>query len=402
MKITKIDIRNFKSFEDISAELNDFNVIVGASASGKSNFIEAFRFLKDVCEDFEKGINNHGGHFFKNINLDSSNSSCIKVRFSDGEAFSNRTTSDNYLIQYTSIDYELCINFDDTINETVKFDFNLFKDDVFIKNNSLILNNQNWKISANLVDNDVIDLEELVPKALLNIVNDNMCEKHELIINSPLASVPISWRNYFKSISYYNFDPKVCRVDNGSGNVVLNESGQNLPVVLEKILEDSKKHGKFLNLVSILLAYIEDISVFKLEDNRRMFRVSEKYNHSPVLSPLLSDGCVNILALITALYFEDADIILIEEPERNIHPALFIQLVGMMKEVCLKKQIIITTHSPEILNCCNLADIHLISRDSKGFSRISKPVNNEEIKDFIKTSGIGQVFVDNYLEFGNE
>ena len=87
MKITKIDIRNFKSFEDISIDLNDFNVIVGASASGKSNFIEAFQFLKDVCDDFEKGINNHGGHFFKNINLDSNNSSCIKVRFSDANLF---------------------------------------------------------------------------------------------------------------------------------------------------------------------------------------------------------------------------------------------------------------------------------------------------------------------------
>ena len=54
MKITKIDIRNFKSFEDISAELNDFNVIVGASASGKSNFIEAFRFLKDVVRILKK------------------------------------------------------------------------------------------------------------------------------------------------------------------------------------------------------------------------------------------------------------------------------------------------------------------------------------------------------------
>ena len=402
MKITKIDIENFKSFEDISADLNDFNVIVGASASGKSNFIEAFRFLKDVCDDFEKGINKHGGHFFKNINLDSSNSSCIKVRFSNGESFSNRTTSNNYLIQYTSIDYELCINFDDTINETVKFNFNLFKDDVFIKKNSLTLNNKNWKISTNLVDNNVIDLEDLIPKALLNIVNDNMAEKHELIINSPLSSVPISWGNYFKSINYYNINPKFCLLDDGSGKAVLNEIGQNLPVVLEKILDDSEKHRKYLNLVSILLPYIEDINVFKFEDNRRIFRLSEKYNHSPVLSPFVSDGTINILALITALYFEEADIILIEEPERNIHPALFIQLVGMMKEVCLKKQIIITTHSPEILNYCDLADIHLISRDSNGFSRMSKPVNNEEIKDFIKELGIGQVFVDNYLEFGNE
>ena len=264
------------------------------------------------------------------------------------------------------------------------------------------MNNQNWKISANLVDNEDIDLEDLVPRALLTIVNDNMTEKHELIINSPLASVPISWGDYFKSINYYNLDPKFCRLDDGSGKAVLNEFGQNLPVVLEKILDDPEKHRKYLNLVSILLPYIEDINVFKLEDNRRMFRLSEKYNHTPILSPFVSDGTMNILALISALYFEEEDIILIEEPERNIHPALFIQLVGMMKEISLKKQIIMTTHSPEILNYCDLTDIHLISRDSDGFSRMSKPVNNEEIKEFIDELGIGQVFIDNYLEFKNE
>jgi len=74
----------------------------------------------------------------------------------------------------------------------------------------------------------------------------------------------------------------------------------------------------------------------------------------------------------------------------------------MMKEVSQTKQIIITTHSPEILNYSDLEDIHLISRDNTGFSKISKPVDNKEVKVFIDELGIGQVFVDDYLEFGNE
>ena len=65
MKISNIEIKNFKSFKDVSAKLNDFNVVVGASASGKSNFIEAFKFLKDICEDFENGIYSQGEFCFK-------------------------------------------------------------------------------------------------------------------------------------------------------------------------------------------------------------------------------------------------------------------------------------------------------------------------------------------------
>ena len=408
MNISRIEIKNFKSFENVNVDLNDFNVLVGASASGKSNFVEAFQFLKDVSEDFEKGINTHGGSFFQNLNIKSDNPSCIKVTFGNDDSFITRLNpSSDFKIQYNSIEYELCINFKDNsqelINESVKFNFNICRDDEKIYENTLILLNKDWKVTASFeIEEKYVELEHLVPKSLLNIVNDNLSEKHELIINTPLSAIPISWANYFKSINYYDFDPKFCRLDDGAGKAELTQFGQNLPRVLEQILNDSEKQRRFLNLVSILLPYIEKIDVISLEDNRRMFRLSEKYNQLPVLSPFVSDGTMNILALISALYFESGDIILLEEPERNIHPALFIQLVSMMKEVSQNKQVIITTHSPEILNCCELEDIHLISRDDGGFSKVSKPVDNKEVKVFIDELGIGQVFVDDYLEFGNE
>ena len=400
MVISEIEIKNFKSFEDVCVKLGNFNVVVGASASGKSNFVEAFQFLKDICNDFDAAMNVHGGHFLQNINLSSAAPSCIKATIGNGEPFLTRVNENNDEIRYSSIEYELCISFTEdsspSINETVRFNFKTNGDE-----NSLLLINQDWRITAEFEDDNLV-LEDFIPKSLLNIVNDNLAEKHGLIINSPLASVPFSWSDYFKSINYYNFDPKFCRLDDGSGKAVLNEYGQNLPVVLENILKDTEKQRTFLNLVSILLPYIEGIDVFKLEDNRRVFRLSEKYNSEPVLSPFVSDGTMNILALVSALYFEAGDILLIEEPERNIHPALFIQLVSMIKEVSDKKQVIITTHSPEILNYCDLNDIHLITRKDDGFSRVTKPVDNEEVMQFIEELGIGQVFVDDYLEFGNE
>lgn len=45
MAIKKIRISNFKSFTDLEIEFGKFNVLIGANASGKSNFIhqEDFR-----------------------------------------------------------------------------------------------------------------------------------------------------------------------------------------------------------------------------------------------------------------------------------------------------------------------------------------------------------------------
>ena len=70
-----------------------------------------------------------------------------------------------------------------------------------------------------------------------------------------------------------------------------------------------------------------------------------------------------------------------------------------MKEVSsLDKQIIITTHSPEILNNCNLDDIIFISRDNDGFSILSEPADNKDVKEFIKELSIGELFIEGCLE----
>jgi predicted ATPase len=114
---------------------------------------------------------------------------------------------------------------------------------------------------------------------------------------------------------------------------------------------------------------------------------------------LLSDGTINIIALIVALYFEDMPFIIIEEPERNIHPHLISRVINMLKDVSPKKQIIITTHNPQIVKYADLEDLLLISRNDKGYSEISKPAENEEIKAFLEEElGIEELYVSNLLK----
>ncbi len=43
--IKNIHLENFKSFKDATLELGQFSVLVGANATGKSNLLDAFRFL---------------------------------------------------------------------------------------------------------------------------------------------------------------------------------------------------------------------------------------------------------------------------------------------------------------------------------------------------------------------
>ena len=126
------------------------------------------------------------------------------------------------------------------------------------------------------------------------------------------------------------------------------------------------------------------MEVFKLlrdiSEDKRIFRLVEDCTRLPVSAPFTSHGTANILALVLALYFTKSNVIVIENPDCNIHPGLLMHLAGMMREAPLRgMQIIITTHSPEILGSCDLDDIISMSRDGEGFSVLSKPGANAEI-----------------------
>lgn len=407
MKISNIEIKNFKSFKDICVDLNEFNVVIGESASGKTNFIEAFKFLKDICDDYEKGIMRHGKGLLQNINLKSESPTCIKVIFKEknhslGIKIPNKFNNNmENRICYNVIEYELELDFkrdDEIINESVKLNY-LIKDDNAneVYQNALFLKNNNGHVEINFENEERVDEEFFVPDALLHIVNNNFNEEKGLLINSPLSSVPIPWSNHIKLFEFYNLDPKFSKMSPSSRNDILSEYGDNLPYFLEKILNNQSKKKEFMNLVSDLLPHVEDITVFDLDNTGKIFKVLENYNEDEIISPFVSDGTANIIALISTLYFGKGNTIFIEEPERHIHPSLFISLVSMMKEVSSKnKQIILTTHSPELLDYCDIEDICLISRDSEGFSIINKPSNNEIVKKFMEDLSIGEIFVDGY------
>ena len=77
MQLNRVKIKNFKSFKDVDVKFNKLNVLVGANASGKSNFRNFFGFLKNIVDDkkpgLEKAIINQCGtkrvNYFLNTNL---------------------------------------------------------------------------------------------------------------------------------------------------------------------------------------------------------------------------------------------------------------------------------------------------------------------------------------------
>lgn len=226
-----------------------------------------------------------------------------------------------------------------------------------------------------------------------------------LLIETPILLMPFDINSIFSDISVYNFDPK--QPKRGipfSGRTELEEDGENLAIVLKNIFEDKNKKRKFSNLIKDILSFVEDLGVTIFADRSLLIKLKEKYSGNKFLpAPLISDGTINITTLLVALYFEEKPLIIIEEPERNIHPYLISRIIDMMKEVSNKRQIITTTHNPEMLKQVNLEDILFISRDKNGFSKIIRPYKQKEVEIFLKNElGIDEIFTKNLLRISND
>jgi predicted ATPase len=184
-----------------------------------------------------------------------------------------------------------------------------------------------------------------------------------------------------------------------SGKKDLAEDGSNLALVLRNLLRDETKRRRFSNLMTTLLPFAEDLRVHERADPSLRITLKESYAEDRLLpASLLSDGTLQAVALIVALYFDDRPVIAFEEPTRGLHPKLISQLVQMMREVATEKQLLVTTHNPELMKHVGLENVYLVSRNDEGFTHVTKPADKKTVQTFLEHDlGVDDLFVQNLL-----
>ena len=77
----------------------------------------------------------------------------------------------------------------------------------------------------------------------------------------------------------------------------------------------------------------------------------------------LSDGMLRFLCLASALLNPvPPPMLMVDEPEAGLHPRLLPVIADLIKTAAERTQVIITTHSPDLLNRFDLADVAVMSR----------------------------------------
>jgi predicted ATP-dependent endonuclease of OLD family len=75
-------------------------------------------------------------------------------------------------------------------------------------------------------------------------------------------------------------------------------------------------------------------------------------------------GIREALRLVLDYEFNEPNILLIEEPEIHLHPALEISMMQYLESISKKCQIFLTTHSTNFINMSNLENVYLVSQDN--------------------------------------
>ncbi|MDX2077601.1 MAG: AAA family ATPase [bacterium] len=331
-RIKRITIKNYRSIADLTVELPDLTVLVGENGSGKSNFVDALRFLSDAIVNLSFAIEKSGG--IANIK------------------YQSHGHYDDY--EYFLIEVVIHINEDDyaygiAISTTSSTD--MIQQEYCRKNDKTLFDYHNgvWKTAP-----------YHLPVGRLS---------NNLVL--PLLTNYVEFENiytFLKDIHIYAIHPNHLLSDfqRMNDNKILMENGENLASILYHVQKNlSYIHDDIIEYLSKIVG-IESIHVKEIEPDYLLITLIHNNQNRFTLSQE-SDGTVRLLSLLTALYQPyRPSLTIIEEPELFVHSGVLAMVYDAIEESALHQQIIITTHSPDLITKFDAHAIRVVELTDNG------------------------------------
>ena len=132
-------------------------------------------------------------------------------------------------------------------------------------------------------------------------------------------------------------------------------------------------------IVSSLLGV--QIDAFSGEQMTRIGDISAELDVDDFVVEVNGSGIKEALRLLLDIEFQAPDLLLVEEPEIHLHPALETNMMHYLKEVSQNRQVFITTHSTNFLDTVSMKNIYLVSKTAE--STIAQLLNQGEVEEQI-------------------
>ena len=370
MIISRLKLTNWRNFTNADVTLRDRVFIIGPNASGKSNLLDAIRFLRDVAKreggGLQSAVNRRGGvHKLRCLSARANSSIGIEVHLS-----SDIDTPVEWV-------YRLAFTIERAGNHRL-----LVEEETVEHNDKIILNRPDR--------DDENDQERLTATAL-----------EQINVNRPFREVA----NFLGAVTYMHLVPQLIRYGSEIGGSRLENDpfGQGF---LERIATANKRLQKryLYNIQQAVAAIVPQVKeiAFERDEATGQPHLKARFDNwrghdAWQREDQFSDGTLRLIGLFWSL-LESRGLLLLEEPEISLNRDIVMRLPSLIHKLSRpiqrqqdgqrrmeRRQVILTTHSSDML-CDHGIDgreVLYITPEKEG-SIIESMADNDEMRHILE------------------
>lgn len=345
--LTRVVLKNYRSIAACDVALGPLTFLVGPNGAGKSNFLDALNLTaSSLRTSIEHALRDRGG-----IN---------QVRRRSGG-------------HPTHFGVRLEFRLPEGTDGTYAFEVGARAGGFTIKQEDCAVGMHHYKV----VDGSVID-------HTVNVVPPASADRLYLV---SAAGLP-EFRPAYDAVSrmgFYNIRPETIRAhqepDQGE---LLKRDGSNLASVVRRMKK--MDGGKTLNRVQEFLSQVvpgitgvdyKEVGHLETLEFRQQIQGRKDPWRFPAIN--MSDGTLRALSILVALFQPGVrgavPLVGIEEPEAALHPAAAGVLLDALRSGARHTQVVVTSHSPDLLESDTLSPEDILSVESDGGTTMIGPVD---------------------------
>lgn len=184
------------------------------------------------------------------------------------------------------------------------------------------------------------------------------------------------------------------------GRVRLAKDGSNIADYLldiQRLDEQLKTHAMegIVRTMEYVLPYARDLQAALTSELERKAYLQLTEGNFKVPGWMLSTGTLRVLALLATLrHPQPPPLLLVEEIENGLDPRSIHLLVEEIRTAVLAgiTQVVLTTHSPYLLDLLKLDQLVLVARDENGEPRFHRPADNASLAEWSREFAPGRLY----------
>ena len=335
--ITKVTLRNYKSIASCEVQLRPLMFLVGPNGAGKSNFLDSLRFVADALNSsLDHAIRDRGGiNDVRRRSGGHPNHFSIRLDFILPEGYTG-----HYVFR---------------IGTRPRGGYQVQREECKLWSTHIPTQEEYFHVENGTVTKTSMEVAPAASTDRFYLVNASGLSAFRPVYEA------------FSQMGFYSLNPdKIRDLQAPDPGDLLIRDGSNLASVFKQLSPSVKQ--RIREYLAVVVPSVEKIETRRYGPKETLVftqNVAKAEGSQRFLANNMSDGTLRVLGALVALFQAsssrsriggDPDIkkrvplVGIEEPEIALHPAAAGVLLDALREAADQTQIIITSHSPDLLD----------------------------------------------------